>query len=355
MGRSFCGSVFACILLWIYVALASNSRTDPQLLEQLRAIGERWADDEPLRVVKDPGLGCVVVRQGETPVLQYNYATVSPPDGYLPQVSAGNRKYAQPRSNYIHPLYGLDGYPLTKDWSSDHPHHRGLYWAWPEVQFGTQMGDLHALQTVFARPTGSLDVRSDREFVEIAAENEWRWNDQTPIVRETARIRVHRRTRDDRVIDLRFTFVALVDSVTIARRSTNAYGGLNLRLAPIEGLELCHHADPADASPRRAWQSAAGTWQGSSSAAVLTVFEHRDNPGYPGDYVQYPDLPWFQPTFPAGGTRHPLTRETPLVLQYRLWIHRGPPPTDAEYRTRWQAYQTPPRDEPQLEKDSDAS
>ena len=64
--------------------------------------------------------------------------------------------YAVPRSNYIHPVYGLSGEMLTRDWSKDHPHHRGIYWAWPEVEFGKKLGDLHALQIVFARPTGKI-------------------------------------------------------------------------------------------------------------------------------------------------------------------------------------------------------
>ena len=40
------------------------------------------------------------------------------------------------RSNYIHPLYALDGEVLTEDFPEDHPHHRGIFWAWHQLYVG---------------------------------------------------------------------------------------------------------------------------------------------------------------------------------------------------------------------------
>ena len=46
------------------------------------------------------------------------------------------------RSNYIHPLYGLDGEILTEDFPRDHLHHRGVFWAWHHVSVGgKKIGD----------------------------------------------------------------------------------------------------------------------------------------------------------------------------------------------------------------------
>ena len=94
--------------------------------------------------------------------------------------------YAVPRSDYIHPLYGLDGAMLTNDWpDAGHPHHRGIFWAWPEVEYGSKLGDIYALQTVFARPTGNIKLTDGRDYAEIDAENLWMWEDKEAIVRET--------------------------------------------------------------------------------------------------------------------------------------------------------------------------
>jgi len=299
----------------------------------------RAADDPSVVAVDDPKSGQIEIRQGDQPVLRYNYRAVEPPEGYLDKVRANNRKYARPRSNYIHPLYGPGGEELTKDWSVDHPHHRGIYWAWPEVMYQGELADLHALQKVFARPTGKIELRQGDGFAEIAAESEWRWDDKTPIVRETATIRAHETGKHGRCVDLRFEFIALTEGVTIARRGTKAYGGLNIRLAPIAGLALSGHADPAETSPRPAWQSATGTWQGAASPSSLIVFEHAANPDYPGEFVKFEYLPWFQPTFPRSGTRYALEKGKPLVLQYRLWICDGQPASEAECRAEWQAFQ----------------
>jgi hypothetical protein len=298
---------------------------------------------QPALRVRDEGEAGLVMLDGAAPVLRYRYATVPIPPalraGLSEREAESMRRYGHPRSNYIHPLYGLDGVPLTDDWSPDHPHHRGIYWAWPEVGYKGELGDLHALQRVFARPTGAISSTSDDQSAVIRAENEWRWDDVTPIVRETATIRAHRRGAHGRVVDLTFTFVALVDGVTIARRGTNAYGGLNTRLAPVTDLRLSHHADPPAAVTRMAWQTAAGTWKGATTPASLTIFESARNPGYPGDYIEFPDLPWFQPTFPAANTRHALSREAPLVLRYSLWVAEGTPPAEDACRRQWREFQ----------------
>lgn len=295
---------------------------------------------EPLMQVKhDTATGQYRIVEGKTPVLQYNYAIIKPPGGYIEKLPANVVKYAVPRSNYIHPLFGPEGQELTADWCGDHPHHRGIYWAWPEVQYQGKMYDLHALQNVFARPTGKIKTCNSDNYAEIQAENLWLWEDKTPIVREMATIRAWPANETGRYIDLTFTFTPLVDNVTLARRKTKYYGGLNIRMSPIEDMTFDHHADPVDIKPRISWQFVTGVWTGAKEPATLAVFEKLDNPGYPGDYIKYPKLPWFQPTFPPAGTRYELQKDKPLVLRYRLWICSGPTPTQAQCQKQWQIYQ----------------
>ncbi len=304
-------------------------------------------DSAAVNAIDDSKSGQIEIRQGDQPILRYNYRTVDPPAIALSKVSKGSLKYAQPRSNYIHPLYGPNGEELTKDWSTDHPHHRGIYWAWPEVMYNEELGDLHALQRVFARPTGKIELRQGDRFAEIAAESLWRWEDKTPIVRELTTIRAHETGEHGRFIDLQFEFTGLTEGVTIARRGTNAYGGLNIRLRPVPGVKLLHHADEAEASdeskspgskPRQAWQYATGVWSEAEKQTTFVVLEQADNPGYPGDYVEYANLPWFQPTFPREKTRHAIRKDQTLTLRYRLWILDGAPPSADEFRKQWNRY-----------------
>ena len=289
---------------------------------------------------QDPASGQIDLSENGKSVLRYNYKTVEPGEA-LNQVTPANRIYARPRSDYIHPLHGLNGEVLTKDWSLDHPHHRGIYWAWPEVDYGTNRGDLHALQKVFARPTGEIRLQSGSEFAQIEAENLWLWEDHEPIVREQAIIRAYRATEQGRVIDLAFRFVALKDDVALARRGTAQYGGLNIRMATPASQAISVHTDASNAVPRRAWSDLSGVFGGSTTPSGLTVLQHRQNPDYPGDWVQYTNLSWCQPTFPAAGTRYPLRRDQPLVLRYRLIVHAGPKPEDDKLAKLWDDLHAP--------------
>ena len=81
-------------------------------------------------MVRDPTAGHVEFRDGGDLVLRYNGHTAAPP-GVASRIDPANRKYAVARSGYIHPLVGPGGAVLTADWPVDHPHHRGVYWAWP--------------------------------------------------------------------------------------------------------------------------------------------------------------------------------------------------------------------------------
>ncbi|MCG8508541.1 MAG: PmoA family protein, partial [Rhodospirillales bacterium] len=289
--------------------------------------------------------GEVLISEGDVPILRYHYRAVDVPEGLFEGIPEKQmpyaRKYAQPRSNYIHPLFGPDGVTeLTADWEKDHPHHRGIYWAWPEVQYNGELGDLHALQRVFARPTGKIEVDTGDEYASLRAESLWHWEEKTPIVKETSIVQAWRGDEQGRFIDLTFMFEAVKEAVSIARRGTNAYGGLNVRLHHLLNEKIRTHTSRADQLPRRNW----GDWSGGTKGAGgedkgcgLAIFEHPDNPYYPADWVQYPDLPWFQPAFPKKGIRHELKLGEPLVLRYRLWVHRGTP-TEEELNKVFEAY-----------------
>ncbi|HWR99805.1 MAG TPA: DUF6807 family protein [Prolixibacteraceae bacterium] len=294
--------------------------------------------------------GQFLITEAGKPVLQYNYKTVYEKDAIdtlaaNPYVRAENDTfmanpsiYAVPRSNYIHPIFGLQGEMLTRDWSKDHPHHRGIYWAWPEVDFGTQRGDLHALQVVFARPTGKINHQNEKRFAQIEAENLWMWRDSIPIVQETAIIRVYRETARGRIIDLAFRFIALGDSITIARRGTQHYGGLNIRMQTPKQQKITTRTDSAAMAPVRAWSDLSGLFAGAATPSGLMVLQHQQNPDYPGDWVQYPDLSWCQPAFPASGTRYQLIKGKSLVLRFRLFIHSGTVPDLALASSLWDAF-----------------
>ena len=164
------------------------------------------------------------------------------------------------------------------------------------------------------------------------------WNNREPVVNEVVGIRVYRSTIQGRIIDLAFRFTALKDSVTIARRGTEHYGGLNIRMQTPKLQNISVYTDSSNVFPRRTWSDLSGQFAGGDTLSGLMVLQHRQNPDYPGDWVQYPDLSWCQPTFPASGTRYPLIKGKPLVLRFRLFIHSGKTPDKALASLLWDTF-----------------
>ncbi len=296
-----------------------------------------WASARPataphMLVRHNKALGGVDVAEGDSPVLRYHFGTVAVPD------RVKGRKYAEARSDYIHPLYGPAGEVLTADFPGDHPHHRGVYWAWPEVYYQGRKRDLHALQGVFARPHRLVRAEGGPAAAVVEAESIWKWGDAEPIVRERAILRAHKARADgSRWIDLEFGFTALVDGVAIARRNQALYGGLNLRTTLHGKQQILHHTDPPGARRRGNWGQIAGVPDGAKDVVAIAILEHPANPDYPGQWMQYPKIAWLQPTFPAKGSRFALRTDRPLVLRYRFWIRRGAA-TREQLAQAWEAY-----------------
>jgi len=211
------------------------------------------------------------------------------------------------------------------------------------VDWKNQRGDLHALQKVFARPTGRYRDINGPVFTQIEAENVWQWDNVHPIVQEKAIIRAWKSTPMGRAVDLIFRFAAIDQPVLLARRDTRAYGGLNLRFSRIENQQISKHielpteADSTFRNSQRAWAEISGVFAGGSLPSGVIIFQHARNPDYPGNWVDYPDLNWLQPTFPASGARYVLNPDKPLTLKFRLWIHPGPAITDKDATDLWLA------------------
>ena len=281
-----------------------------------RAFGEETQAAGGLRVSEDAATGRYTIADGGRPVLTYNFSTVPVPAGVT-------GKYAIARSDYIHPLYGPGGEVLTKDYSPDHPHHRGLYWAWPEVTLKGETGDLHALQGVFARPVRIVHKEVANGRAVLVAENVWKWGDAEPIVQEVATISASQVEGQRRFIDFEFRFQALTEGVSLARRGQAHYGGFNIRLSARVGQKSLSHADEFGSPSRQAWACLSGIPPEGVKPVSVAILQSPGNPDYPGDWVQYPLLNWLQPTFPSKGTAYRLNVGTPLVLRYRLVVFYG--------------------------------
>ncbi len=244
-----------------------------------------------------------------------------------------NGKYS--RANYIHPLYGLDGEVLTEDFPPDHLHHRGVFWAWHQVWVGDKkLGDSWAAENFFwdIRDVKILtpDSKSKALLVEVYWESPL-WTDaagkQKPFVKETTIIQVHRAENDMRKIDFQISLLALEDNLRLGgSEDEKGYGGFTTRIPLPAGLAFIGADEPVEpqnlAIEGGPWMDFSGALGPDGKTSGIAILCHKSLPDYPEKWILRRKGSAQNPVFP-GREPVPLSREKPLVLRYRLIIHRG--------------------------------
>jgi hypothetical protein len=280
----------------------------------------------------------VELAEGDLPVLRYNHGPVPVREGTHPHFAPGE---SYERGDYIYPLFGPDGEDLTEDYPRDHPHHRGVWWSWPVTRYGDQVADIWAVAGVWSRPVSIRRATVGPVFALIEAENVWKFGKaEEPIVREKVLIRAFRQAERCRFVDVEVRLTALADGVAIGGRPKRGYGGFSLRAAPCQERKIMLHTDPEGAQPRRSWLDYSGLFSGGKGPAGVAIFEHVTNPDYPNPLHEYPACNCVMPAYPAD-REVLLSKETPLVLKHRLWIHTGGADED-RLADVWTSYAQPP-------------
>lgn len=248
-----------------------------------------------------------------------------------------NGKYE--RTNYIHPLYSMTGNVLTEDFPDDHPHHRGIFWAWHQIIYkGKQIADGWSCENI-SWEVVNAEVNKKKEQMFLNNEVLWKSSlegvQQIPIIRENSRIVVHRAREGYRVIDFDIKISALTDGLKIGGSDDpKGYGGFSLRLKlpqditflsvnkKVTAQELAVQAGP--------WLDFFGSFSGAGEpASGVAVFCHPSNPGYPEPWILRSAKSMQNPAYP-GRVLVDVTSEG-MRLQYRMVIHeKSVDPVDIE-------------------------
>jgi len=247
------------------------------------------------------------------------------------------------RPHYVHPLWGLDGEVLTEDFPFDHLHHHGLFWAWHQIYINDKsVGDGWDIKDI------RWDVR-DVEVLQaggqaggqagIKATVLWKspnWTDrkgrQKAFVKETSIVRVNRAEGDIRRIDFEISLLALVKGVRIGGSDNKkGYGGFSLRLRFPDGPKkggLGFAGTDGVVKPKNTaveagpWLDFSGRLKDNGGLAGVAILCHKTIPGYPSPWILRRTESMQNTVFPG---RKPVALPTdkPLVLRYRLIVHRG--------------------------------
>lgn len=232
------------------VALASPSLADPAIGKRVDAV---FADDT------------VTLTEAGRTVLVYRTKPISP------ATEPG-------RANYISPLYAPDGAALTEDKPGDHPHQRGVWWAWMRVQAdGKSVADGWYMKNL------AYSVREKRFLGDaegggkLTVEVDWIVNSGQELVyvaREVTKVTVRplragvRRLEFDTIITSRLDALGLGGS-----EDDRGFGGFSIRLVDPEHLTFASGGKTLvpNGAALDAGQSMGFAWSGGSNSPAWTV------------------------------------------------------------------------------------
>ena len=235
------------------------------------------------------------------------------------------------RSNYVHPLYGLDGEVLTEDFPEDHRHHRGVFWTWHQVRIGDIRAGDPWLAQEFSWSVEEARVLPGRNGLYLR--HRWYSPDyiegREPIAEETAEVVVHPATGTVRMIDFDIRLRALQKDVQLGgSEDDKGYGGFSVRVKMVPDLRFA--AAEGEVLPARApidagsWVDFSADFGGRGSPSGVAILVHPDSAGYPQPWIlRSPATPSMQNPVWPGPDSVPLPADDHVRLRYRLVVHRG--------------------------------
>jgi len=252
---------------------------------------------------------------GRKPVLTYNYAPVPHP--------GGNKVFDRPC--YCHPVWSPAGVVVTDDFPKDHPHQRGLFFAWVKVKAGTRHADFWNLGKRTGRTTfEKLSHVAAGPVVASITSHNLLLAQGHPAIRERLILRVWNQPGGPWVLDVLVRHDAIDGPVVLEK---NYYGGIAYRGAR-------EWADPAklamltsEGRDRKTGNFATSRWVDTHGTiggrrVGVVVLDHPSNPRHPQPNRLHPKVPYVGYILPQ---KAPYTIEVgkPLTLQYRFVVHDG--------------------------------
>jgi len=282
--------------------------------------GLRAEPGRPAMTIERTSEGCWI-KEGNQKVLFYQRRTRSL-----------EGKYA--RANYVHPLMDLDGNEITEDFPADHPHHRGVFWAWHQCLVGSsKAGDGWACQD-FNWQVNEVRQQQKRNWAALEVHVIWsspafkgKDGQPVPLVKEQTTIRVERADENQRVIDFDIELRALVPELKLGG-STDAkgYGGFSPRFTMPEKVDFLGQSGQVEPTSTAVegggWMHLRGDFGNRGSESGITMMCHPSVPGFPQSWILRRSGSMQNAVYP-GAEAVPLEIGSPWRFRYRLLLHRG--------------------------------
>jgi len=280
--------------------------------------GRLWAA-EPHFEFRETTPATLELSENGTPVFVYNFGGI---------LAAGSPEQMR-RSCYLHPVYAPDGTALTDDFNKDHPHHRGIFWAWEVVTFDGKTDDVWTVKGFRQRFVRWIARETNGPAARLAVENGW-YDGDRKFVREDVEIVAHPAANDRRILDFTLRFEALDKPVTIVGTpdQRKGYGGFAFRTAPRDGgaAQTTIRTDAGISEKdgvmaRHPWAEICGSFRGKPES--IKIEDDPSNPGFPHNgWLMRHSFALLNVSYPG---LDPFTLEPgkPLILKYRVILASG--------------------------------
>ena len=278
-----------------------------------------------MTLVENKEKGWLTLKDGQVDVLTYRFGD---------QLKEGIDS-EQTRSCYIHPLFSLDGKPLTDDFPADHLHHHGLSWTWPVVitrDQETQTWHPANLRQYFLR---WLKREVHNSGATLSVENVWKLDGKEVVAKEAVSLLIHPADDLGRAIDLELMIEAVGGQLELRGTpdQNKGYGGLTLRGA-LEFKDLPILTDQGEfmGEPNNVKLRWADL---SSKESGVAIFVSPDHPDFPPSWVLRTSYAGLLNVSWPGLESFLFHPGKPITLRYRLYIHQGnmsPERIDQVYR-----------------------
>ena len=278
------------------------------------------AADSPFAFTKIGDTGLQLTENGK-PVFVYNYGDILKP-GFPERLR---------RSTYLHPVFAPDGTIVTDDFNKDHPHHRGIFWAWEEVTVNGKKDDVWTVKGYKDKFVAWKTQETNADNARLVVENGW-FNGDKKFVNETVEIVTHPLKDKQRVIDFVLSFEATDQPVLISGThdvekgfGPKGYGGFAFRTPPRDGgpkkttITTDKGVLPKDGilTPTP-WAAVSGLFNGKLE--TIRIDDNAANPGFPTNgWLLRHSFAMLNVSYP-GLTPLTLEHGKPLVLKYTVTI-----------------------------------
>lgn len=146
------------------------------------------------------------------------------------------------RNNYFHPVYDLNGNVITEDFPKDHPHQRGLFWAWHELLIdGEKVADQWDIDNFKQKVKNIEFQRGNENQGYFSYQSVWYADETKPVklMQESTYVTICPRSESYRRIDFEIGLRALAYGLQLGgEQKKKGYGGFSIRMKTDDETEF---------------------------------------------------------------------------------------------------------------------